>query len=377
MTHVALGVNGLFLGKPHTGTGKYLTYTLQHLIPRYPHTHFYIYCPSQVAQSLSSEPFWNMSNVSIVRVDVPVYSRDDHVWKYLWERVVLPHALSSASLDVFWSPYHSTTQLSSIPHAMTVHDMVHHADVRYVFNRRRALYMTHADKAARQATHLFTVSHYSRDEISTYLNIPSNRITVTPLGAPTLAEPDSVSPLPYPFIMYVGGFDVRKNIPRLLEAFALFLKNNPETPYRLVMPGSIPDSPLISNVYEDIHRLQLTSRVVLPGSVSEQQLHTYLSHADTLVYPSLYEGFGLPILEGMQAYTPVITANFGSMHEVSGEAAHCIDTTSVHELAHALETVLHNPFYQRTLQGLGAHRVTQFTWEHTARIIGDTLHTLS
>jgi len=376
MKHLSIGINGLFLSKPHTGTGKYLTHTLHHLVFSYPHTHFYIYYPAQIAQHISNFPFLQASNVTIIHVDVPLYSRDDQIWKYVWERIFLPRSIEASSVDIFWTPYHSTTKLKSIPHIMTVLDIVHHADPRYVFNRRRALYMKQADKAASQANHILTISYYSKNEISKYLNLPKNQITVAHLGAPDFPFPQQEPPLSNPFIVYVGGFDVRKNVPRLLESFALFIQKHPDTPYRLVMPGSIPNSPLISNIYEDLRRLQLEPYVVLPGAVSEDILHSYLYHAETLVYPSVYEGFGLPILEGMQARTPVITANFGSMKEVSGEAAHCVDTTSVEDLFYALETVLHNAQYQENLKEKGAQRVTEFTWDQTAHIIGKTLHSL-
>jgi len=256
---------------------------------------------------------------------------------------------------------------------MTVHDVVHHVDKRYVFNRRRAWYMKRADNAAQTSTHILTVSQSAHQDITEYLAIPPSRITAIPHGPPQLPDTSEPSQLSSPFLLYVGGFDVRKNVPTLLESYHILLTEYPGPHPLLVMPGSLPDVSLISPVKREISRLGLEDHVYLPGNVSEEKLAGYLQEAQLLVYPSRYEGFGLPILEAMQAGTPVITSHFGSMAEVAGDAAELTDTTSPHALAESLYRVLSDSDYQHTLSYNGKRRVSEFSWEASIQQTGEVL----
>ncbi len=373
---VRIGINGLFWGKPHTGTGRYFRAILLHLCTHFPETEFRIYIPSNLYNRTDIQNLIrHYSNLSLVPIDVPLYTRDDQLWKYLWERILLPRAAQKDRVDIFWTPYHSAGRFRDIPHIMTVHDVIHHTDPRYVFNRRRAWYMRQTDLAARTADHIITVSKTSKADITHYLDIPSERITVIPHGPPELSNTVPNPPVSYPYILYVGGFDVRKNVPTLLQSFANLRKHNPELTSKLILPGDLPDSPLISPILTEIDRLNLHEHVYFPGIISEQELAAYLYGAQVLVYPSLYEGFGLPILEAMQAGTPVITSQFGAMAEVAGNAAELTDTRSSETLTTSLKNVLSDSTYQAELSQRGLERVKDFNWDRAGQATAELLQT--
>jgi glycosyltransferase involved in cell wall biosynthesis len=370
---VTIGINGFFLGKPHTGIGKYVFHLLEGLARQFPHLTFYVYCPPSTSHVLKDHTLFTYPNLTLRTVDVRFYRREDYLWKYVWERFHLPGAAGKDNVDLFWSPYHSTSRFQAIPHVMTVHDVVHHVDKRYVLNHRRAWYMKRSDKAAQEADHILTVSQSSQTDITEELAIPPVRVTAIPHGAPHLPDTSETISLSSPFLLYVGGFDLRKNVPMLLEGYHRLTHHYPGPHPLLVMLGSIPDAPITSPIKQEIVRLNLEKYVYLPGKVSEEMLAAYLQKAQLLVYPSGYEGFGLPILEGMQAGTPVVTSQWGAMAEVAGEAAELTDSTSPEALAESFYTVLSDSDYQRKLSHKGSERVGQFQWEEAARATGNVL----
>jgi glycosyltransferase involved in cell wall biosynthesis len=156
-----------------------------------------------------------------------------------------------------------------------------------------------------------------------------------------------------------------KNIVRLINAFA---RANIDKTYRLLIATE--DTSGLKSV---IKSLNVENRVVFSGFIDEEDLPAYYRGAKAFVFPSLYEGFGLPILEAMACGTPVITSNVTAMPEVAGEAAMLIDPYSVNSIAQGIEQVINDTSLQQSLRNKGLERVKEFTWDKTAAVVKDVL----
>lgn len=169
--------------------------------------------------------------------------------------------------------------------------------------------------------------------------------------------------LPDSFILSVGTIEPRKNLTSLLEAYRA-LKNE-GSDCKLVIVGK--RGWLYKGFYTRLHELGLEQEVVFPGFVPDEDLPTFYSAADLFVFPSLYEGFGLPVLEAMACGVPVITSDTSSLPEVAGEAALLVDPTSVEALVAAMRRVLDDRALQAEMRARGLKRADRFTWHETAR----------
>jgi len=220
---------------------------------------------------------------------------------------------------------------------------------------------------------VITISQQSKSDIIHHLPLKSEKITVTPLAAgakfrpvpstenePILAQHEVESP----YILYVGSIEPRKNLVRLLEAYALLRDWSEEWGLVIVGARNFWKS---TPVAEKVKQLKLEDCVHFTGYVPDKDLPVLYSAADLFVFPSLYEGFGLPVLEAMACGTPVVTSNSTSLPEVAGEAALLVDPYDVEAIAEAMMRVLSDPELAADLRQRGLARAKQFTWEKTAR----------
>jgi glycosyltransferase involved in cell wall biosynthesis len=221
-----------------------------------------------------------------------------------------------------------------------------------------------------QAAHILTDSAHTRSEILRRTNYPAQRITVAPLGvSASFFNPLSKSEAENlrkrhqlgerPVVLHVGSCQPRKNVEVIFQALAQLLDLDPI----LVQVGG-QFSPRQVTL---IASLDLHSRIKQIGAVSEDELHAWYQATNVLVFPSLYEGFGLPVLEAMASGTPVVCANTSSLPEVAGEAALLIDPHDSQALANAIRTAVTDSTLRRSLIEKGIARSREFTWEQTAR----------
>jgi glycosyltransferase involved in cell wall biosynthesis len=166
-----------------------------------------------------------------------------------------------------------------------------------------------------------------------------------------------------PYILYVGALESRKNLPRLLEAYARLRAWSPQ--WRLVIVGARKWK--FSPIFDTVQRLALEGHVTFTGYVADEHLPALFTGADLFAFPSLYEGFGLPVLEAMACGAPVVTSNTSSLPEVAGDAALLVDPYDVEQIAQAMWLVLSQPALAAQLRAKGLARAAQFTWERTAR----------
>ncbi|MCX6026985.1 MAG: glycosyltransferase family 1 protein [Chloroflexi bacterium] len=215
-------------------------------------------------------------------------------------------------------------------------------------------------------------SESTRDDLQRITHVPESRVHMVPYGVSPSFRPVHAPHLrravaeryglPSEFLLYVGNLEPRKNLPRLLEAYARLPGRQVVPPLVLAGTRGWKDAPL----RETMERLNLGRRVVFPGYIPQEDLPAVYSMAAAFVYPSLYEGFGLPVLEAMACGTPVITSNVSSMPEVAGDAALLVSPNDVEGLTRALDRVLGEPDLRAELSRRGLARARQFTWRRAA-----------
>jgi len=264
------------------------------------------------------------------------------------------------------------------PMVVTIHDVAWRAD-RSWFSARDALVLSTGTAAtANRAARIITPSQHAKSEISRYLGISPDKISVTPEAAAPVftAITDRAFDghlfercvIRRPYILAVGNLQPRKNLSRLIEAFARLVSER-QIPHQLVLAGQAKWRE--SEIHNVIRHLGIEERIVFTGYIPEADLIALLNGASLFVYPSLYEGFGLPVLEAMACGTPVVASNCTSIPEVAGDAALLIDPCCVDAISGAIMRVLESESLQGLLRQKGLARAQMFSWRETARLTWD------
>jgi glycosyltransferase involved in cell wall biosynthesis len=224
-----------------------------------------------------------------------------------------------------------------------------------------------------RVSHFITISEAVKREMIQHLGLSSDKITVTPLGVDAAFKPflpNEIHPIikkyqlrPDSYILYVGTLEPRKNILNLLRAYAKLPISLREA-YPLVLAGGT--GWLMEKLHKEIQRLNIKNTVIKTGYVPKADLPALYSGATVFVYPSIYEGFGLPPLESMACGTPVITSNVSSLPEVVGEAGVLIHPEDFEALAEEMLDLVTNLPRRKTLSAIGLERSKKFTWEKCA-----------
>jgi len=291
----------------------------------------------------------------------------------------MPYALSKANVDVVHFPAHWHTQSSafflnrSVKKILTIHDLI---PLLYPDSYSRNLakrWNTSLKLIVNRADHIITISQKTREDCIKYLDIPKKDITVTPLGysnvyhrMENIKEVKKYIKTNYNlegYILFVGRVEARKNLTPLIKALYELKKSGLN--HKLVIIGGMGWQH--EEVLQEIQRLNLEDEVIFPGYIREEDLVKFYNAADLFVYPSLYEGFGLPPLEAMACGIPVITSNTSSLPEVVGDAGIMVDPLDVDALADSMHRVLTDEALQRKLRDKGIARSREFSWEKTAR----------
>lgn len=225
---------------------------------------------------------------------------------------------------------------------------------------------------ARKAKRLLTFSNAVKEQLANWFGFPKERIVVTPLASAKHFKPQPKERiehvlrkygLPERFVIYVGVIEPRKNLPTLFKAFAM-LKGL--LPHKLVLAGDV--GWYGKSIIEEIRRLGLDGQVIHTGYVPDEDLPAMICGADALVYPSLAEGFGLPVLEAMACGTPVICTSAPALPEIAEGAALMVDPHDANGWAGALRQLLTDSDLRLELRRKGLERASQFSWERTARL---------
>jgi len=299
----------------------------------------------------------------------------------IWTPVLLPLRAQQARLDVLHLPAHRAPLVCAVPMVVTFLDLT---PLRYpeTFNVWSRYYSRVTFPViVRRAERIIAISENTKRDLEVLLGVPSEKITVIYLGSRAGLHPvqdrDTVERtlrdygLERPFILHVGTLEPRKNIPRLLQAFS-HLCAATAVAHTLVFVGR--PGWQYQGIFDTIKVLGLSDKVRMVGYIPVDALACLYSAADVLAYPSLYEGFGLPVLEAMACGCPVVTSNVSSLPEVAGDAAVMVDPTDVRQLAEAIYRVISDHDLAARMRHRGVERAQLFTWERTAARTVDVYH---
>ena len=261
-----------------------------------------------------------------------------------------------------------------VPTVVTVHDVSFLEHPEYFPWWRAAQLRITVARSVRQAARVLTISNFTRRTISEAYGISPDLITVIPAAANPFFRVSSRARavrrveerfrIRQPFVLTVGDLQPRKNHARLISAFARLVSANPNLPHHLVIAGK--KTWYGDRIFEAVRRSGIADRIHLIGFVSDDELLELYNACDCSAFPSLYEGFGLPLLEAMACGRAVICSNRSSIPEVAGDAGILFDPTDEHAIAAALKSVLLDSDRRARLERLGLVRASQFTWRKAA-----------
>jgi glycosyltransferase involved in cell wall biosynthesis len=255
--------------------------------------------------------------------------------------------------DVFYSPSYMPPIYSPIPFIVTIHDLNH----LYFYSKFHKFYLKYIISfLSSNAKKIITVSEYTKKELIDKLRISAQSIEVVYNGIDnSFRSNNDVILLDRPYFFYVGNKRNYKNVIRMLQAFE---RAKISSDFLLLLSGT-------SNAELDfeINKLNICSRIRFAGNISDEDLPKFYKGAYALLFVSLMEGFGLPIIEAMSAGTPVITSNITSLPEIAGDAALLVDPFNVNVIAEAIERIVFEDDLRKGLVELGYERSKIFTWE--------------
>jgi glycosyltransferase involved in cell wall biosynthesis len=291
----------------------------------------------------------------------------------LREQVHVPWLLHREKPDVYHAPHYVLPPAIRCRSVVTIHDCIHLMFPQYLPNRAAYAYARASMWAAARRSHcILTVSEASKRDILHFFNVPPEKIVVvynaidehfwqTPAEA-DVARVRERYQLDHRFVLYVGNIKPHKNLVRLIEAFAVFRKSGFEDVKLLIIGDEISKLPALRRA---VHRHKLHKHVRFLGYLPDQMLAILYRLAAVFVFPSLYEGFGLPPLEAMASGTPVVTSNVSSLPEVAGDAAALVDPYDVDSIADGLRRVVGNPALAEELRRKGLARAREFSWQRS------------
>ncbi len=356
-----IGIDGRYIQDHFPGIGRYTYNLVQALAKAAPEDSFVLLYNPQLVNTRYDLETLQSPNLEIVPVEVSTLS--------LAAQYRLPSLVRRLRLDLFHSPYYIKPCLLPCPSVVTIYDLIPRLYPQYISPWARGIFEMAIRLAIVTSRLVITVSQSAKEDLVRLLGVPPSKVWVTPLGVDTQFCPANEEAifnlrqkydLPGGYILYLGINKPHKNLVRLVEAFAKV-----KTGRKLVLAGK--EDPRYREVHKVVKQLSLQDRVVFLGRVPEEDLPALYSAADLFVYPSLYEGFGLPVLEAMACGVPVVCSSTSSLPEIAGQAAVVVDPLDLSQLARALERVLGDSDLRASMRQEGLKQAARFSWERTAK----------
>lgn len=371
-----IAINAFFLQRPMTGSAEHLLGLLKGLDRASGADDYLLLYPCLESSNELRTPRLGarFQTQMIEGTSARLGIRLGKIW---WEQMALRRACSGSGIDLLHSPYFASPLFPNVPTVVTIHDVIPLILPAYSRPLHVRVYMKMVSAAARRARAVLTVSEAAKKDIIRTLGIPPERVHVTynaiDPGMRPITDPAALERMRGNFgiareyLLYFGGFDVRKNVERVIRAFHA-ARTGFRHPWQLVLAGSLNlvGHPLYPDPRPLAAALGLEKDVVVTGRVSNEEKALLYSAATAFVFPSLYEGFGIPVLEAMACGAPVITSNVSSLPEVAGDAALLVDPTSVDALTEAMLKMLNDAGLREEMRQRGFRRAARFSWDDSA-----------
>ncbi len=370
---IAVSTRFLIKGKLE-GVGRFTCETLRHITQNHPE-HDFIF----LFDRPYSEDFLFAPNVTPMVLPPP--TRHPFIW-YPWFEWSVPRALKKVKADVFLSPDGFASLRTDVPQVVVVHDLAfQHYPEQVPFLVRK--YFRHfTPKYCQKAQRIIAVSEFTKQDIVQQYGISPDKIEVVynaadstfyrPLGLLERQYIQLQYALGHPYFLFVGAIHPRKNLANILRAYDAFKQEHPDLRMKFLVAGR--KAWQSSEAFSVYKNMVFKEEVIFLGHLQMEVLAKVLGAAEALVYASLFEGFGIPILEAFHTKTPVITSNVASMPEVAGDAALLVDPTNVKQIQEALKKIVYNEDgLIHHLSTAGTARTKHFDWGKSGGKLGEQL----
>jgi glycosyltransferase involved in cell wall biosynthesis len=319
--------------------------------------------------------FWSGSNYENIKKENCKIVMTSRKHQRFFEDHYFPENLSKEQIDIYHMPQNGIGFSPEIAckKIITIHDLIPYVMPETVGKGYLLKFLKEMPIIIEGSSGIITVSEFSKRDILKFFPIDEKKIYVTPLAADKKYTPlDKIFcrnflktqyNLEDPFVLYLGGFSERKNVASTLIAFSKIYIDL-DKKYNLVIVGGYKDSS--QRLLKLTDELNISSHVIFTGFVPEEHLPIFYNCCDTFIYPSFYEGFGLPPLEAMNCGAPVIASNLTSIPEVVGDGGILINPYDISEISLAMGNVLSNEKLKSELSYKGLKRAKEFSWQNTA-----------
>ncbi|MDI6778326.1 MAG: glycosyltransferase family 1 protein [Patescibacteria group bacterium] len=298
--------------------------------------------------------------------------------RFCWNFWALPNYLKKNPVDVFHTQYIAPFWLpKKIKLVLTIHDISFNFFPEHIRKSDLFFLKTLIPRSIRRADKIITVSQNEREQIIKFYKVPPEKVDVTYNGVDferfgkvfSAEEKENVRKkynLPEKFLLYVGTMQPRKNIPALLQALAVFYKKYNSRDMKLVIVGNKKARNFDRRIDEEIKNSSLSEQVIFPGWIEDKDLPAIYKLSECFVFPSLYEGFGIPIVEAMAAGIPVVSSDKSCLPEVGGDAALFADPANPADFAKKIHEVITDENLRSDLVKKGTKLAKSYTWQKTA-----------
>lgn len=348
------------------GMGVYIKNFLCHLIPRGEGHFFLLFVRKKVFSQFGLE---KEKNLKIVEVN------PNHLPRILYAHTFLPLVLSQERVDLFWGPANFLPPFKACKYVVTIHDISSFIFPQSYPLLRRLYYQSLIKRAVRFADLIISVSEATKKDIIKYFPHALGKIYTLHEGVDEIflrtIAPEKVKEvkekyrLPENFIFSLGVLEPKKNWERILLGYAELKKELPSS-LKLVIGGSKSYGWKNKRIFWMVEKLNLADDVIFLGTIPPDDLPAIYTSSSLFLYPSLYEGFGLPVVEAMACGVPVITSNISSLPEVAGDAAILVNPQDVSEMTRAMKEVLLDEKKRREMIEKGKRNVQRFSWQKSA-----------
>lgn len=368
-----VAINAWFWDKPSVGSGQYLKYLLPALLEADASLEITLISP----KPFEPPPDVTNPNLDCYIAQTPFPDQHSNLAKVWFEQITFPRTCKKLGVDLAHVPYFGSPLWMPVPVVVTVHDVIPMILPEYRGDIRVRLYTSLVAAAASQANLILADSEASKRDILHKLKVSDEQVRVVYLApAPHFQPAESWSQivdikkkyhLPENFVLYLGGYDARKNITALLHAFT-WVSSTLHESYPLVLAGELPkeDTLLFPDPLRIARELGIDKYVVTPGPIAEEDKPLVYAAATVFVFPSRYEGFGLPVLEAMACGVPVVTTNAASIPELAGPAAFQLEPNDTKHIAAPILRLCIEEESNDEMIERGFQQVEKFTWQKTA-----------
>ncbi len=367
--NIGINISPLKKGSSLTGIGNYTLQTVSQLINMDDQNEYFLFINGELGYELPKK-----NSVHIVTIDTP--------YALLMSRYLIIDSLRKYKINVYWSTTHNLPlwRIKKIKYVLTIYDLANYMlnDIAAYGKQKRALFRHIIGDSCKRADRIVAISEATKNDIESLFRVDGKKIDVVYLGGLEKTEPENNDILPdnsflkkiginKPYFLYIGTLQPRKNINTIVQAFLRLKENNRNI--QLVLAGK--NGWGMDKVFQEINDSDYKEDIILPGFISGEEKRLLYRNAKCVVFPSVYEGFGIPILEAFEYGLPVITASNSSLPEVGGDAALYIkDTFSADELSEKMNTVLEMDSSEiEEIKRKDAKQLSKFSWEKCAKQI--------